>query len=340
MHDPNPISEEAKRSGEPHFREVGVGPWAETHPGEDRPDFICSDTYDARMDTRLLDEGDRRNVVDRYRYWSVQAIRHDLDLRGRHGFEVAVENWTHDFNIGSIVRTANAFQAGRVHIVGPHKWNRKGALMTELYQHVEHHPSIRELITCWRYRIAGEIAAAEAQEHAAWLRQERIRATLDFEGPKAGHAQLALASAQADAILAASRAADLRQARVIAMDIVPGARPLETYTFPERCLMLFGAEGPGLSEMALSLADDVVYISQFGSVRSINAGAAAAVAMHTWITQHADIEAAAHDTGIDLMGDGPDGSDGPDGTGGNGSDGTDGGDGPDGFTMIDALKGL
>ncbi len=66
-----------------------------------------------------------------------------------------------------MVRTANAFTANRVHIVGPHKWNRKGSLMTELYQHVEYHPSIDELVTCWKLRIAGEIAAAQAQAAAA-----------------------------------------------------------------------------------------------------------------------------------------------------------------------------
>lgn len=84
-----------------------------------------------------------------------------------------------------------------------------------------------------------------------------------------------------------SKIADLQTARIIALDIIPGAVPMETYHFPKRCLMLFGAEGPGLSEKALELADDVVYISQFGSVRSINAGAAAAVSMHAWIAQHA-----------------------------------------------------
>ena len=152
MHAPNQISLAAKASGEPEFREVGLGPWAETHPGEPRPDDLASPNYDVRFDSALLDEGDRRNVLDRYRYWTVQAIKEDLDAHGRHDFEVAVENWTHDFNIGSMVRTANAFQAKRVHIVGPHKWNRKGALMTELYQHVEHHPSIAELVECWRNR--------------------------------------------------------------------------------------------------------------------------------------------------------------------------------------------
>ncbi|KFJ07401.1 TrmH family RNA methyltransferase [Bifidobacterium tsurumiense] len=231
MHEPNPIDIAAKASGEPVFREVGVGPWSQTHPGEPRPDDPQSPNFDTRLDSALLDEGDRRNVLDRYRYWSVEAIKDDLDQRGRHGFEVAVENWTHDFNIGSMVRTANAFSARAVHIVGPHKWNRKGSLMTELYQHVFNHPSISELVSTWR------------QSHP--------------------------------------------QGRVIALDIVDGAQPIERYEFPETCLMLFGAEGPGLSQKALELADDVVYISQFGSVRSINAGAAAAVAMHCWIAQHA-----------------------------------------------------
>ena len=98
MHQPNPIDIAAKASGEPAFREVGVGPWGQTHPGEPRPDDPQSPNYDRRFDTVLLDEGDRRNVLDRYRYWTVSAIKDDLDDHGRHDFEVAVENWTHDFN--------------------------------------------------------------------------------------------------------------------------------------------------------------------------------------------------------------------------------------------------
>ena len=278
MHDPNPIDVAAQASGEPTFREVGVGPWAQTHPGEPRPDDASSPNYDARFDSALLDEGDRRNVLDRYRYWTVAAIKADLDSRGRHDFEVAVENWTHDFNIGSMVRTANAFQARRVHIVGPHKWNRKGALMTELYQHVENHPSITELVECWKLRIAGEIAAAQAQDEALSLRFYKARNEDDVKTVAETLRQLQKLEA---------KIAELEAARIIALDIVPGAVPMETYHFPKRCLMLFGAEGPGLSEKALELADDVVYISQFGSVRSINAGAAAAVSMHAWIAQHA-----------------------------------------------------
>lgn len=295
MHAPNAISLEAKLSGEPTFREIGVGPWSQTHPGEPRPDDLSSPAYDARYDTALLDDGDRRNVLDRYRYWTVAAIRADLDARGRHDFEVAVENWTHDFNIGSMVRTANAFTARRVHIVGPHKWNRKGALMTELYQHVEHHPCIEELVECWRYRIAGEIAAVRAEMHAVETRMyQRVREMVQrgvMEDTPVGEVN-AGALAVADAGFAnmdtlKARIRELESARVIALDIIPGAVPLETYAFARRCLMLFGAEGPGLSDKALELADDVVYISQFGSVRSINAGAAAAVAMHGWVAQHA-----------------------------------------------------
>ncbi|MCH9276496.1 RNA methyltransferase [Bifidobacterium amazonense] len=287
MHTPNPVSLAAKLSGEPEFREIGVGPWAETHPGEPRPDDPASPGFDARFDTQLLDDGDRRNVLDRYRYWTVQAIRDDLDARGRHDFEVAVENWTHDFNIGSMVRTANAFTARRVHIVGPHKWNRKGALMTELYQHVEYHPSIDELVECWRHRIAGEIAYERAQAKAAAIRAHTIAAQTGAMQPgDAASAVDAVREATADIARADARIRELEESRIIALDIIPGAVPIETYRFPKRCLMLFGAEGPGLSQKALDLADDVVYISQFGSVRSINAGAAAAVAMHGYIAQH------------------------------------------------------
>lgn len=281
MHAPNPIDVAAEASGEPVFREVGVGPWAETHPGEPRPDNPQSPNFDMRFDSSLLDAGDRRNVLDRYRYWSVAAIKADLDAHGRHEFEVAVENWTHDFNIGSMVRTANAFQASRVHIVGPHKWNRKGALMTELYQHVENHPSIAELVECWKHRVSGEIAVAQSQVAAIKF---RMRETADAQSSSADTQAVGLAARLAEL---EAKIADLQAARIIALDIIPGAVPMETYHFPKRCLMLFGAEGPGLSEKALELADDVVYISQFGSVRSINAGAAAAVSMHAWIAQHA-----------------------------------------------------
>jgi tRNA G18 (ribose-2'-O)-methylase SpoU len=107
----------------------GVGPAPEPWPD------------DPRLDPQLLAEGDRRNVADRYRYWRVEAIVADLDAR-RHPFHVAVENWRHDLNIGAVVRNANAFLAAEVHIVGDKRWNRRGAMVTDRYLHVRHHPTL------------------------------------------------------------------------------------------------------------------------------------------------------------------------------------------------------
>ena len=265
MHKPNPISLAAKASGEPELREVGVGPWTQEHPGESRPDDPKSPNYDRRYDTTLLDEGDRRNVLDRYRYWTVNAIRDDLDAAGRHGFEVAIENWTHDFNIGSMVRTANAFTANRVHIVGPHKWNRKGSLMTELYQHVEYHPSIDELVTCWKLRIAGEIAAAQAQAAAAAMHAHQAHsdasALLSDDDESNGSPRFASATGIIRAMMRSARGRRSHQDAGIVPHHRIGyhsrCRTDRNLPFPERCLMLFGAEGPGLSNKALELADDV-----------------------------------------------------------------------------------
>jgi tRNA G18 (ribose-2'-O)-methylase SpoU len=112
--------------------EVGVGPHPDPWP--DAPQF----------DPELLREGDRRNVIDKYRYWRVEAIVADLDTR-RHEFAIAIENWKHDLNIGTVVRTANAFQANEVIIVGRRRWNRRGAMVTDRYQHVRHVPTAEDL---------------------------------------------------------------------------------------------------------------------------------------------------------------------------------------------------
>ena len=195
--------------------EVGVGPWV-----GDRPE---GEEYDAT----LLAEGDRRNVVDRYRYWTMEAIVADLDAR-RHDFHVAIENWQHDFNIGTVVRTANAFHAKEVHIVGRRRWNRRGAMVTDRYQHLRHHDTV----------------AALAEE----MRSQSVP--------------------------------------VLGIDNLPGSQPLETLELPRRVCLLFGQEGPGLSEEARAHCDGTFSIAQFGSTRSINASAAAAIAMHTWVRQH------------------------------------------------------
>lgn len=114
--------------------DVGVGPHPRPWPADDR------------FDPELLATGDRRNVVDRYRYWRLEAIAADLDSR-RHDFHVGIENWQHDINIGAIVRTANAFLAAEVHIVGRRRWNRRGAMVTDRYQHLRYHLDVADLVT-------------------------------------------------------------------------------------------------------------------------------------------------------------------------------------------------
>lgn len=198
----------------------GVGPWEGEWPTGDH------------FDPELLHEGDRRNVVDRYRYWRHDAIVADLDAH-RHPFHVAIENWQHDFNIGSVVRTANAFMAREVHIVGNRRWNRRGAMVTDRYQHVRHHPTV--------------------EEFAAWAAAEALP--------------------------------------VIGIDNLPGSVPLETYALPRECVLVFGQESVGLSDAVREAANATLAIAQYGSTRSINAGAAAAIAMHSWVRQHGDIEA-------------------------------------------------
>ena len=194
----------------------GVGPWKGELPSE------------PHYDPELLARGDSRNVIDRYRYWTMEAIVADLDER-RFPFHVAIENWQHDMNIGSIVRSANAFAADTVHIIGRKRWNKRGAMVTDRYQHVLYHPDV----------------AAFTQ----WATDARLP--------------------------------------IIALDNVPGSVPIEGFSFPERCVLLFGQEGPGLSAEAVAAATDVVEITQYGSTRSLNASAAAAVAMHSWVVQHA-----------------------------------------------------
>lgn len=198
--------------------EVGVGPHSRPWPPE------------AHYDPELLRDGDRRNVIDQYRYWRREAIVEDLDRR-RHPFHVAIENWQHDLNIGTVVRNANAFLATAVHIVGDRKWNRRGAMVTDRYQHLEHHATVDQFVTSM---VARELT-------------------------------------------------------VVGIDNLPGAQPIETTALPKNCVLVFGQEGPGLSPQVRNVADLVLSITQFGSTRSINAGVASGIAMHTWIRQHADI---------------------------------------------------
>ena len=204
----------------PELTTWGVGPWIGPWPEGDH------------FDPELLQNGDTRNVLDQYRYWKMEAIVAELDSR-RHGFHVAIENWQHDLNIGSIVRTANAFLAAEVHIIGHKRWNRRGAMVTDRYQHIRHHNTVEEFL--------------------AWSKTAK---------------------------------SDGGQLPIVAIDNVPGCQKIEQYQLPRECVLLFGQEGPGLSEPAIAASEVVLEITQFGSTRSINASAAAAIAMHAWVMQH------------------------------------------------------
>jgi tRNA G18 (ribose-2'-O)-methylase SpoU len=191
---------------------IGVGPWEGPRPEGDQ------------WDDELLEHGDRRNVLDQYRYWTLEAIVADLDTR-RHPFHVAIENWQHDLNIGTVVRTANAFNASAVHIIGRRRWNKRGAMVTDRYLHVHHHPDVESFV--------------------AWARGEGLT--------------------------------------ILGVDIFPDSVPLETFDLPERCVLVFGQEGPGLSPEVHAAAEATLSIEQFGSTRSMNAASAAAIAMHAWV---------------------------------------------------------
>jgi tRNA G18 (ribose-2'-O)-methylase SpoU len=209
------VTEDDRVSATPELSTHGVGPWKGEWP------------TDPNFDPVLLENGDTRNVIDEYRYWTMEAIVADLDSK-RHRFHVAIENWQHDLNIGSIVRTANAFLANTVHIVGRRRWNKRGAMVTDRYQHVIHHPTIDEFLE--------------------WARTHKLT--------------------------------------VVGVDNVPGSVSIDETSLPEACVLLFGQEGPGLSPEAIAASDLVVEIEQFGSTRSLNASAAAAIIMHSWIREH------------------------------------------------------
>ena len=194
---------------------VGVGP----HP---KP-WPTGDQYDLE----LLENGDRRNVLDKYRYWKVSAIVADLDTK-RHGLQIAIENWQHDLNIGSIVRTANAFNVSAVHIVGKRDWNRRGAMVTDRYLTVIHHPTV--------------------EVFAKWCAENSLP--------------------------------------IIGIDNVPGSQPLESAQLPEKCVLLFGQEGAGMSDAGISVCEVLYDIHQYGSTRSMNASAAGAIAMYHWALQN------------------------------------------------------
>jgi len=194
---------------------IGVGPHQQPWPN------------DYKYDKELLENGDTRNVIGKYRYWSNDAIKADLNM-SRVSLHVAVENWQHDFNIGTIIRNANAFNVEMVHIIGKKHYNRRGAMVTDKYLNIIHHESVEEF---------------------------------------------------ADKMKAEKR-------HIIAIDILPGAKNLSGIKFPAKTVLVFGGEGPGLSEEMQKAAESTVMIEQFGSTRSVNVGVASGIAMYVWMQQN------------------------------------------------------
>lgn len=175
----------------------------------------------------LVNTNDTRNVIDKYKGVAMDTIISDLNT-SRIPLEIAVENLTRDFSMGTIIRTANAFNVARVHIVGSRQWNKRGAMKTDAYLDITYHASVAEF-------------------QAAMAATERT---------------------------------------IVAVDIVEGARPLHTAPLPQQSVLVFGAEGPGLSDEMLSAAQEIVRIEQFGSTRSINVGVAAGIVMYAWVQQY------------------------------------------------------
>ncbi len=194
---------------------IGLGPHPKPWP------------TDAKFDVELLEAGDRRNVLDKYRYWTVEAIKADLDT-SRIDLHIAIENWQHDMNIGTIVRNANAFNVAAVHVIGKRHWNRRGAMVTDRYLTIEHHATVEDFI---------------------------------------------------------ERMTELKKT-VIAVDNLPGAVNLSETTLPKDCVLVFGGEGPGLTQEMVNAAERMVMIEQTGSTRSVNVGVASGIVIYAWVQQH------------------------------------------------------
>lgn len=170
---------------------------------------------------------DTRNLVDKYKGWSNEAVKADLAAHA-FSYHIAIENYQHDFNIGTIVRNANAFNAAGVHIVGKRKWNRRGAMVTDKYLQLYHHETPEEL--------------------TAWARDHGLQ--------------------------------------MVGVDNIAGSVPLQTTELPEKAMLVFGQEGPGLSPEMQALCSPIVAIEQFGSTRSVNVGVASGIIMYEWVRRH------------------------------------------------------
>lgn len=167
---------------------------------------------------------DNRNLIEKFKGIDEANIVKDLDATGTK-LEIAIENLERDFNMGTIVRSANAFGVRHVHVIGRRQWNKRGAMATDKYLHVHYHATVDDFV-----------AATNSK-------------------------------------------------KLIAIDNIPGSVPLSQTKLPQNCILIFGSEGPGISEELAARAEQVVAIEQFGSTRSINVGVAAGIVMYTWLRQ-------------------------------------------------------
>lgn len=163
---------------------------------------------------------DPRNVDDRYKYWAEDAIK--ADLRDHcNNFSVLVTNKFHDFNIGSVIRNANAFCAKEVIVYGSKQYDKRGTVGAHLYTNMRH---------------------------------VRFTDELDFS-----------------------------QYVVVGVDNLSQAVPMETFVWPSKhVLLVFGQEGTGLTDELIAVCDSMIYIKQYGSVRSLNVGCASAITMYDY----------------------------------------------------------
>jgi tRNA G18 (ribose-2'-O)-methylase SpoU len=180
---------------------------------------------DEQFDPELLKNGDTRNVADEFRGMTVEAIKAKLDTT-RQPLQIAIENLERDFNMGTIVRNANAFNVSAVHIVGRKQWNRRGAMVTDRYMNIYYHATVADF-----KKAVGERS-------------------------------------------------------IIGIDNIEGSQPLAKVALPKDAVLVFGSEGPGLSDTMVSVCQQLVAIEQFGSTRSLNVGVASGVAMYAWMQQH------------------------------------------------------
>ena len=171
------------------------------------------------------------NIIDKYKFdrltkWTTELIKKDLQ---QNSFPIAVlmENFAGDFNIGTVIRNANAFNAKEVFYLGNKHYDRRGTVGTHHYTEVKHLPSIEALTLL--------------KEHYTLVGLENS---------------------------------------------VAGAVSLDKFEWPSNSLLIIGEEGVGITSDTLALCDHFVYIPQYGSVRSLNAGVASGIALNDFVTKH------------------------------------------------------